>query len=124
MKRIVLAIVILLAAGFVVYAQQGTPTKQDMQNYLNEVKSKTSDYDSMMEDIISNNSSSGLATRFARIKADIEKLEARIDGEVKSIQSVHDKDQKVGSQVIDSLQRDIDQRKAKQKELEDLLASS
>lgn len=123
MKRIFLAIVILFVAGVIVYAQQGAPTKQEMQNYLSEVQSKTSEYDSMLEDIISRNASSGEIHQFLRLKGEINRLDQKIQSEINSITAIHDKDNKVSSQIIDSLQRSMNERKARQQELENLLSN-
>jgi hypothetical protein len=124
-KRIFLTIVVFFVAGLIVYAQQQSeyPSRQEMQNYLNQVKSNTSDHDSRLSGIISRNSTSGDAHTFLRMKSEIDALDARITREMDIITAVHDKDTKVSSVMVDNLQRMIDQRKEKQEELEKFLSN-
>jgi len=106
----------------VISAQQSRfPTKQEQQDYLSKVQSDTSDYDSQLEEIKSRNSSSGEMHTFLRIKADIDRLDTRITKEINTINASHDRDNRVSSLIISSLENLINQRKAKQEEMEKLL---
>ena len=122
-KRILLVLVVYFMTCFIVYAQQGFPTRQEQQDYLGKVKQNTSEYDSRMDDIRSRNSSSGEALAFLRLKSDIDNLDTRITKEMNNIDAVHNRDQRVTSQVLSSLENMINQRKAKQDQLEDLLSN-
>jgi hypothetical protein len=90
---------------------------------LNQVRSNTSDHDSRLSGIISRNSTSGDAHTFLRMKSEIDALDARITREMDRITAVHDRDTKVSTVMIENLERMIDQRKAKQEELEKFLSN-
>ena len=122
MKRILLILIVFFITCMVISAQQSRfPTKQEQQDYLSKVQSDTSDYDSQLEEIKSRNSSSGEMHTFLRIKADIDRLDTRITKEINTINASHDRDNRVSSLIISSLENLINQRKAKQEEMEKLL---
>ena len=118
-----MVIAVLLAAGAIAYAQSaGNPTKQDMQNYLNKAKDNTSQYDSKLQDLKSKNNSGGDIHTFIRLKDEIDRLESRIQTEINNITATHDRGNTVSSQIMDNLERMIDQHKQKVAELDALVA--
>ena len=123
MKRILLVFVIFFTAGIALFAQQRAPSKQEMQDYLNQVKTKTSEFDSILEDIKNLNDDTGLARQFIQLKNDISRLDERIQKEADNITAVHDRGNRISPQRILDLERMMNQRKNKQRELEFLLSS-
>ncbi|MCL2319843.1 MAG: hypothetical protein FWC45_07140 [Treponema sp.] len=124
MKRILMAFVILVAAGTIAYAQQAaTPTKQDMQQYLNQAKQNASQFDKMLADLKSRNNLGGDLNTYLRLKSEIDGLETRIKSEQASITARHNNGDRVGAEVMNSLERMVNQHKAKVAELEKLLSN-
>ena len=120
-----MAIVILVAAGTITYAQQvAAPTKQDMQTYLNQAKQNASQYEKDLSDIKSRNSSSGDVNTYNRIKGEIDRLESRINTEKTNIKAVNDKGNKVNTAILNNLEQMINQHKDKVAELETFLSNT
>ena len=123
MKRILIVIIILLVAGTAVFAQKaGGPTRENMEEYYNQANENASEYESMLDDLKSRNSTSGDIAAFNRLKAEIDRLESRINTESGNITATHDKGNRVNSEIINSLERLISQHKARVEELEKLLS--
>jgi len=116
--------VVFFATYLMAYAQQSRfPTRQEMQDYLNDVKTNTSEYDSQLDEIKSRNTHGGEVHTFLRIKSEIDSLDVRINREINNITASHNRDNRVSALVVSSLENMINQRKGKQEELEDLIAN-
>ena len=124
MKRILLVVVILVAASTMVSAQQSRTavSKQEMDAYLDRVKENSSKFDSMLSDIKERNGSSAGAYTFNRLKSEIDSLASRIQSEGASISATHDRGNKVSSETVDRVERMINQHKKKEGELQELLS--
>ena len=128
MKRILWVVVILLAAGAVMYAQQAQPSaaqiKQDAQNYLNQAKNNSSQFDSMLNELRLRNGAGLSINTLNQLKADIERLEARIKSEADGVTSVLDRGNKVYTERLDFIEQLINLHRSKQNELAALIASA
>jgi hypothetical protein len=126
MKRIILAAVILFFACIMVYAQQAqgtTPpsssqTRQTAQQYLSQARTNSSQFESMLADLTARNAGNRDMETFNRIKAEIERLEASINIEESRMRTNLDNGRKVDPEMLNRIQRLIDQHKAKLAELE------
>jgi uncharacterized protein HemX len=128
MKRIFM-VVILLATGIAVFAQQANTqrttnrpssqqTKDSAKQYLEQAKSSATKYDSVQTDLNTRNTSNDDERRFNQIKAEIERLEAAIVAEQNKISSTLEKGIKVSRETLDNVQRMLDKHKEKVAELE------
>ena len=135
MKRIFLAAVILLVAGITVYAQEpanqggasrptSSQTKQEAQQYLAQVKANASQFESTMDDHNTRSASNKDADAFNRIKAEIDRLEARINSEQSSIDLSLRDGRRANQAALKRVQQLMEQHKAKTSELEAFLSSS
>jgi len=130
MKRILLATIMLLFAGLIVYAQQAggssqpssAQIKQNAQQTLTQGKTNSSQFESTMSALIALNTGNNDAAVYNRLKEQIDQLETRIKKEQTQMQSRLDQGVKVSSVVIDQIQRLIDQHKAKLTEMERFIA--
>ena len=124
MKQFFLTAVVVFLTGTMVYAQQASnqptsaQTKQEAQQYLDQVKSNSSQFDSDLADIIALNSSNKDMANFNQLKAEIDRLETLITTERDRIKNNLDSGKKVSSQVLEKYERLINQHKAKLEELE------
>ena len=128
MKRILLAAVILLVAGMMVYAQQAatqgtsrpssSQIKQTAQQYLTQAKSNSSQFESTLNDLDARNVSNKDAETFNRLKNEIDRLENMINTEQARIGGNLEGGQRLDSELLNRIQRLIDQHKAKLAELE------
>ena len=124
MKKILLAIVILLIAGTMVFAQQRNSQNQDEQKkFLDQAKSNNSEYQDYIADLRDRNGNSGGAYKYARLKGEIERLEGRINSETKSANSKLEKGSRVSTEVLDQLENIINQHTKKVEEMEEVLSS-
>jgi uncharacterized protein HemX len=128
MKRIFM-VVILLATGIAVFAQQANTqrttnrpssqqTKDSAKQYLEQAKSSATKYDSVQSDLNTRNTSNDDERRFNQIRAEIERLEAAIVAEQNKISSTLEKGIKVSRETLDNVQRMLDKHKEKVAELE------
>jgi len=128
MKRIFM-VVILLATGIAVFAQQantqGTTsrptsqqTKDSAKQYLEQAKSSASKYNTVQSDLNSRNVSNDDERHFNQLKAEIERLEAAIVAEQNKISSTLERGVKVSRETLDNVQRMLDKHKEKVDELE------
>jgi hypothetical protein len=126
MKRI-FAVVILFAANITVFAQQTnrvssypTPeqTRENMRQYLEQGKSKASQFDSIQSDLKARNTGNEDERRFRQLRAEIEKLEGAIKVEQYKISTTLEKGVKVSAETLDNVQRMVDRHKEKLVELE------
>jgi hypothetical protein len=130
MKRIILAAVILLFTCIMVYAQQaqgGSPpsssqTRQTSQQYLSQARSNSTQFESMLADLTARNAGNRDMETFNRIKAEIDRLEASINIEESRMRTNLDNGRKVDPEMLNRIQRLIDQHKAKLAELESFIS--
>ena len=125
MKRILLAFVILLVAGTFVYAQQAASsppssaqTKQAAQQYLGQARTNSSQFETTLSDLNARNVSNKDAATFNRLRSEINRLEEQIKKEETQMRSSLDRGTKLSSESLNSIQRLVDQHKAKVAELE------
>ena len=130
MKNVLLITVILLLAGSMVYAQQGTSspptsqqTKQEAQQFLDQGKKNSSNFESTLAELNAGNTSNRDTTRFNQLKSEIQSLETKINTEQGKIKATLDKGAKVNKDALDRVQGLIDQHKAKLAELESFASS-
>ena len=131
MKRILLIAVVLLMVGIAVYAQQGgaepptsSQTKQNAQQYLNQAKSNLKEFEDTLADLKDRNGSNKDSYTFNRLKNEIDRIEATISSEEKSVRGSLDRGTKVNSQVIDRIENFINQHREKVDELEAFVSSN
>ena len=125
MKRILLAVVILLAAGIFAYAQQPTSnqTKQAAQQFLTESRANESQFETTLNDLIARNRNNLDAITFNQLKAEIDRLSALIDSEETRAGHSLDRGARVSSELMNRIQRLLDQHKSKTAELESFIAN-
>lgn len=131
MKRTLLVTIMLLFAGIITFAQQagGSPlpssaqTKQSAQQTLAESKSNSSQFESTLNSLKTQNTSNSDADSYRRLKAQIEQLEARINREQARVQAALAQGQRVSSSTIDEIQRLIEQHKLAMTEMESFIAN-
>jgi hypothetical protein len=128
MKRIFM-VVILLATGIAVFAQQANTqrttnrptsqqTKDSAKQYLEQVKSSATKYDTVQTDLNTRNVSNDDERHYNQLKAEIERLEAAIVAEQNKISTTLEKGVKVSRETLDNVQRMLDKHKEKVAELE------
>ena len=127
MKRVLLTIVVLLVAGSFVNGQQaGLPTsaqtKQSAQQSLSQSKTNGSQFESTLNDLMARNGSNVDAYNYNRLMAEINDLESRITAEETRVGNSLDRGTKVSPELLDRIQRLIDQHKAKMAELESFIS--
>ena len=126
MKRTFLVTIMMLVAGIIAFAQQsdGTPkptsaeTRQNAQQTLTQAKSNSSKFESTLSSLKTQNTSTGDAATYKRLKAQLEQLELSINREQARMQASIDLGQKVSSTTVDEIQKLIDQYKAAMTEME------
>jgi len=132
MKRIFVA-VIFFAAGITVFAQQTTrissrptpeQTRENMKQYLEQGKSKASQFDSTQAELNARNAGNDDERRFNQLKTEIERLEALIKAEQHSISNTLEKGLKVSRDTLDNVQRMLDKHNEKLAELETITSRS
>ena len=127
MKRILLAAVILFAAGTLVYSQQSkapassSKTREEAKEYLNQAKSNSSEFEASYDDLLDRNGGSDWAAAYRRLKGEIDSLETRIKYELSSIDGSLNKGSRVSVTIFNHLEQLIKQHKAKTEELEKYL---
>ena len=131
MKRIFLAVIILLVIGTVAYAQQAggnlptsAQTRQSAEQYLSQARSNSSNFEGNLADLRSRNGSNNAASAFARLRAEIDQLEAMINSERTNIETRLDRGTRVSDEVLNRFERLLDQHKIKITELEVLIAAT
>jgi len=132
MKRTLLVTIMLLFVGIIVFAQQSggsslptsVQTKQSAQQTLTEAKTNSSQFESVLSSLRTQNMSNSDADVYRRLKAQIEQLEARINREQARIQAALDQGQKVAASTMDEIQRLIDQHKSAMAEIERFISAN
>jgi len=132
MKRTLLVTIMLLFVGIIVFAQQSSgsslptsvQTKQNAQQTLTTAKTNSSQFESTLSSLRTQNMSNSDADAYRRLKAQIEQLEARINREEARIQAALDQGQKVAASTMDEIQKLIDQHKSAMAEMERFISSN
>jgi len=129
MKRTLLATIMLLFAGMIVYAQQtggtavsSTQIKQNAQQTLTQAKSNSSQFESTMATLNTLNGGNIDANTYNRLKEQIDQLEVRIKNEQTDMQTRLDKGTRVSSFMVDKIQRLIEQYNSAIADLERFIA--
>jgi len=132
MKRIFVA-VIFFTAGITVFAQQTTrissrptqeQTRENMKQFLEQGKSKASQFDSTQAELNARNAGNDDERRFNQLRTEIERLEALIKAEQHSISNTLEKGLKVSRDTLDNVQRMLDKHNEKLAELETITSGS
>ena len=130
MKRILLITVLFVMATTVMYAQQAasdrptsSQTKQNARDYLNQAQQNAKGYEETLADLKDRNGSNKDSYTFNRLKGEIDRIEATINSEEKSIRASLDRGTKVTSEVINRIESFINQHKEKVAELEAFVSS-
>ena len=127
MKRILLAAIILFLAGTAIYAQQATlptteQTRQSAQQYVNNGKSKSSQFDTYLDDFKTRNTSNDNASNFKRLSYEANQLEARINREGTIINGLLDRGNHASDVRLDRYEHLVNQYKWKLAEMETLVS--
>ena len=128
MKKILLVTVIFLAAGTLAYAQQSdlpssAEVRQQAQQFLNQARANTSEIEGILADLRARNSGNRDIDIYNRLRAEIEHLEGRIKSEEVRIGVFLDQGMNVSAEMLNRIERMVNQHKAKQAELEAFIAS-
>jgi hypothetical protein len=125
MKQIYLAIAIFLAVAVAAFAQQtGTErptsaqTREAASRLLDQTKRNASQFESTQADLTARNTGNNDAVVFSRLKADIERLESTITTEQNRISASIDAGMRVSPELLERIQRLMDQHKQKTEQLE------
>jgi len=124
MKRVLLAIVVLLAAGVAVYAQTPTSaeTRQNAQAHLNQSRSNSAQFEQTLADLYARNSGNTDSAVFNQLRMEIDRLEASITTEQNRIRVALDNGNRVNPEMFNRVQRLIDRHGARLAELEAFIA--
>ena len=129
MKRILLATMILLLVCGMVFAQQagGPPTssqtKQTAQQLSTQAKTNASQFDTTLADLFARNTSNKDAETFNRLRNEITRLENSISAEQTRIRELLDNGRRLSPELLERVQRLMDQHKAKVAELDAFIAA-
>jgi len=132
MKRTLLVTIMLLFVGIIVFAQQAggsslptsTQTKQSAQQTLNDAKTNSTQFESVLSALRTQNMSNSDADTYRKLKAQIEQLEARITREQTRVQAALDQGQKIAASTLDEIQKLIDQYKSAMADMERFIAAN
>ena len=129
MKRILLAAVILFVAGTAIYAQQaGSPpptteqTRQSAQQFISSGKSKSSQFDTFLDDFKTRNTSNDNASNFRRLSYEADQLESRINREGAIINSILSNGNQASDVRLDRYEHLVKQYKWKLAEMENFIS--
>jgi len=124
MKRILWAAIVFFVVNVAVYAQvrSSAEIKQVSQQMLNQQKTNSSQFNDMQANLKARNQSNSDAATCARLKRDVERLEALIKSEQSSIETSLDSGRRVSSNLLDKVQRLIEQHQAVLAEIEGFIA--
>ena len=126
MKRIILAGVILILAGTAIYAQQSSPptteqTRQSAQQFVNNGKSKTTQFDTFLDDFKTRNTSNDNASNFRRLSYEANQLEDRINREGAIINGLLDSGSMASDNRLNRYELLVTQYKRKIDEMENFI---
>jgi cytoskeletal protein RodZ len=128
MKRIFM-VVILLATGIAVFAQQANTqrttnrptsqqTKDSAKQFLEQSRTNASQFDSTQASLNTRNTGNDDERRFNQLRAEIERLEAQIIAEQNKISATLERGIKVSRETLDNVSRLLERHKEKLAELE------
>jgi len=132
MKRTLLVTIMLLFVGIIVFAQQAggsslptsNQTKQSAQQTLNDAKTNSTQFESVLGNLRIQNVSNNDADTYKKLKAQIEQLEARITREQARVQAALDQGQKIAGSTLDEIQKLIDQYKSAMADMERFIGTN
>ena len=129
MKRILLTAVILFLAGTAIYAQQAASapptteqTRQSAQQYISNGKSKSTQFDTYLDDFKTRNTSNDNASNFRRLSYEANQLETRINREGAIITNLLDSGNQASDVRLDRYELLVKQYKWKLAEMETLVS--
>ena len=131
MKRILLAVAILVLAG-AVYAQQSdaeplpnsSQTKQNAQQFSSQAKSNASQFATGLADLTARNTSNKDLENFNRLKSEIDQLETKINTEQGRVKANLDKGQVITPASLNRIDSLIKQHQEKIAELDAFISGS
>jgi hypothetical protein len=131
MKRFLITIIVLLLASAMTYAQQarGTPNptsaqvRQSAQQFLTQGRANSSQFESIFAELQAGRTSNVDSIAFNRLKFEIETLESMITAEENRLKATLDNGRNVSQELLDRVQRLINQHKSKLDELEAFIAN-
>jgi len=118
MRRGFLAIVVFITVSIMVYAQTGSQVRQEAQQYLQQVRTASSQFDSTMTDQTSRDIDNKNMNTLNRLKAEIERLAASITTVQNSIDAELNRGLRANESSIKRVQQLIEKYKEKMAELE------
>ena len=120
MKRILWITVIFFVVNIAVYAQtkSSAEIKQDSRQMLNEGQSSHSHFEEVQADLNTRNRSNSDQATYNRLRADLQRLENSINREQTNIGNSLDSGTRVSSNILERVQRLIDQYQSILAELE------
>ena len=128
MKRILLVIVILLLAGAMVFAQtqrefqSSAQITQSAQQLLTQGRSSLTEYESTLAQLIAANRGNADAETFYRIRAEMERIEKLIKQEEERITATTQGGSRVSQEIMNRIERLIEQHRRNLAELEAFIA--
>ena len=128
MKRISLAVVLVLAVSIAVFAQESNiptsaQTKDSASQYLNQAKSDSDGFDSVLADLRARNVSNADLWSYTKLKDEIESLKAQIKAEERRLAASLNTKKKLNDASFEKIDNLIAQHKAKQEELQQFISS-
>ena len=122
MKRFLLVLVVLLLASSFSYAQQAQavvgPTAlssaqvtQNAQQLLSQGRTNLTDYERVLADIIAANQGNSDAVVYARLRAELERIETLIKAEEERVMTVINGGSRVSVELINRIERLINQHR-------------
>jgi type VI protein secretion system component VasK len=123
MKRTFLVIVVFIMVSVMVYAQTASPPtgsqiRQEAQQYLQQVRTNSSQFDSTLADQTSRDIDNKNMNTLNRLKAEIERLAASINTAQKSIDAELNRGFRANQSLVKRVQELLEQYKKKMAELE------
>ena len=128
MKRILLVIVILIFAGATVFAQtqrefqSSAQVTQSAQQLLSQGRTSLTEYESTLAQLIAANRGNADAESFYRIRAEMERIEKLIKQEEERITAATQGGSRVSIEIINRIERLIEQHKRNLADLEAFIA--
>ncbi|MCL2600686.1 MAG: aminoglycoside 6-adenylyltransferase [Treponema sp.] len=122
MKRVLLAVAIILVAGAAVYAQTSAEVRQNAQTQLNQGRTNSTQFEQSLADLAARNAGNSDSAAFNQLRSEIERLESSIATEQNRIRSALDNGSRVNPEMFNRVQRLMDRHSAKLAELEAFIA--
>jgi uncharacterized protein YabE (DUF348 family) len=121
MKMVLLATAVILAGTAMAHAQQtqtSTEVTQSAQQSLGQSRTNAAQFESVLADLQSRNTSNSDVASYAQLRAEISRLEAAINTEQARIRNSLDSGSRVGPEMFNRVQRLMDRHAEKLAELE------